>query len=130
MNPEAYLPLFEGNAAVPGAQERLVIRRDQYGIPHIEARNDHDAWLGMSTYVMVYERFREDPEAVVSEVAGSMGLRCDPTKILEKFGRPPAKKPMSITREWVELIESEFGDWLSRYGYETPGEFKFKAVRS
>jgi penicillin amidase len=41
------LPLTDGTRTVPGIHRPVVIRRDRWGIPHIEADNDADAWYGL-----------------------------------------------------------------------------------
>ena len=40
------LPVTQGDLSVPGIQRPVLIRRDGYGIPHIEAEGD-DAWYGL-----------------------------------------------------------------------------------
>ena len=37
------LPTLDGTLAVSGLTGRIEIRRDRFGIPHIEAGNDADA---------------------------------------------------------------------------------------
>lgn len=41
------LPTTAGSLAVPGLHQKLVIRRDAWGIPHIDARTEDDAWFGL-----------------------------------------------------------------------------------
>ena len=41
------LPITSGALQVSGITRPVVIKRDQYGIPHIEAENDDDAWYGL-----------------------------------------------------------------------------------
>jgi penicillin amidase len=41
------LPLTEGQLEVPGIEDPISIRRDRWGIPHIEASNERDAWFGV-----------------------------------------------------------------------------------
>jgi len=41
------LPITSGTLKVPGISGPILIRRDQYGIPYIEAENDDDAWYGL-----------------------------------------------------------------------------------
>ena len=36
------LPLTQGTLRVPGLQSPVRIHRDRWGIPHIEADNEHD----------------------------------------------------------------------------------------
>ena len=41
------LPITTGTLGVSGVNQPLLIRRDRYGIPYIEAQGDEDAWYGL-----------------------------------------------------------------------------------
>jgi len=41
------LPIVEGTLPVSGTSAPIEIQRDRFGIPHIEAGNDADAWFGV-----------------------------------------------------------------------------------
>ncbi len=41
------LPLTEGTLEVLGIRQPVLIRRDKYGIPYIEAQHDEDAWYAL-----------------------------------------------------------------------------------
>ena len=41
------LPTTSGTLEVPGVRRAVLIRRDGYGIPYIEAEDDEDAWYGL-----------------------------------------------------------------------------------
>lgn len=41
------LPITTGTLGVSGVNQPLLIRRDRYGIPYIEAEGDEDAWYGL-----------------------------------------------------------------------------------
>ncbi len=43
----ARLPQTRGTLILPGPHAPVTIRRDRYGIPYIEAQDDHDAWFGL-----------------------------------------------------------------------------------
>ena len=43
----ASLPQLEGAVRAPGLEAGLVIRRDAWGVPHIEAQSEADAWFGL-----------------------------------------------------------------------------------
>lgn len=40
-------PTTDGEFRVEGTSETLTIRRDEWGIPHVRAENDADAWYGL-----------------------------------------------------------------------------------
>lgn len=42
----AALPRRDGELTVPGLKEPITIHRDGYGVAHIRAANEHDAWFG------------------------------------------------------------------------------------
>ena len=41
------LPTTRGRLVVPGVRRSVVIRRDRYGVPYIEAETDDDAWYAL-----------------------------------------------------------------------------------
>jgi penicillin amidase len=41
------LPVTEGALSVPGLEQPISVARDRYGIPHITAHGDLDAWFGL-----------------------------------------------------------------------------------
>jgi penicillin G amidase len=41
------LPLLAGELSLQGPSAPVTIRRDNFGIPHIEAQSDDDAWFGL-----------------------------------------------------------------------------------
>ena len=41
------LPITSGKLEVSGVRKSVLIRRDEYGIPYIEAKGDEDAWYGL-----------------------------------------------------------------------------------
>ena len=41
------LPIISGTIEVSGIYRPIVVHRDRYGIPHIEAQGDEDAWYGV-----------------------------------------------------------------------------------
>lgn len=41
------LPTTEGELSIDSLSASVTIRRDEYGIPHIDAGNDWDAWFGL-----------------------------------------------------------------------------------
>src|SRR4030042_298898 len=41
------LPTLEGTLTVEGVSASIEIRRDRFGVPHIQAADDADAWFGV-----------------------------------------------------------------------------------
>ncbi len=46
LNPTAALPQMDGSLTVSGLTARITIYRDAYGIAHVRAENELDAWFG------------------------------------------------------------------------------------
>jgi hypothetical protein len=82
-----------------------------------QAMSLYSGWAEHSHYEMIYERFRDNPEEIVMEIADVMGLDCDPADILDQVGRPPEKKVFCITQEQIEFIEQEYKGWMEEHGY-------------
>ena len=40
-------PITKGTIQISGPNRDITIRRDRFGVPHINAATDHDAWFGM-----------------------------------------------------------------------------------
>ena len=76
------LPTVSGEITVPGAGSAVTVRRDRYGIPYIEAKNDEDAWYGVGfcqgqDRAFQLEMLVRVARGTVSEVAGPAGLAVD-----------------------------------------------------
>ncbi len=41
------LPTYDGDQQVPGLRDQIVIRRDRWAVPHVEASSEADAWFGL-----------------------------------------------------------------------------------
>ncbi len=76
------LPTVSGEIEVAGAGSAVTIRRDDYGIPYIEAGSDEDAWYGVGfcqgqDRAFQLEMLLRVARGTVSEVAGPAGLGVD-----------------------------------------------------
>jgi penicillin amidase len=78
----ASLPQTSGRIQVAGLAAPVDIVRDAYGIPHISARSEADAWFGLG-FVHAQDRLfqmeitRRVGEGRLSELLGKPGLRSD-----------------------------------------------------
>jgi hypothetical protein len=68
------LPVTDGTLEVPGVHQRILIRRDQYSIPYIEADNDEDAWYGLG-FCQGQDRAFQTDYPGQSSPSGRVGLR-------------------------------------------------------
>ena len=78
-----------GTLALPGLKHQVVVTRDQYGVPHIKAENDEDAFFALG-YVHAQDRFwqmefqRHIFQGTLSEVFGAATIEQD--KFLRTLG--------------------------------------------
>lgn len=75
-------PVLDGALAAPGAHDTVRIRRDAYGIPHIDATTEDDAWYGLG-YVHAQDRLfqldlsRRMAHGEVSALLGERAIELD-----------------------------------------------------
>jgi penicillin G amidase len=79
---KAAIPQLEGSITAAGLEAPVTIRRDEYGIPYIEAANEHDVWFGMG-YACAQDRlwqlewYRRRGTGTWAEAAGPVGVESD-----------------------------------------------------
>ena len=76
------LPISSGDLKVPGVKRPVVIRRDGYGIPYIEAQEEQDAWYGLGfcqgqDRAFQLEGLLRVSRGTLSEMIGPKGLAVD-----------------------------------------------------
>ena len=76
------LPIVSGDLEVPGIKRPVVIRRDGYGIPYIEAEEEDDAWYGLGFCQGQDRGFQLEGllrvgRGTLSEMVGPKGLAID-----------------------------------------------------
>src|SRR5271169_2670038 len=75
-------PVVDGRIVVAGLQNPVTVQRDEFGIPHITAGNEHDLFFAEG-YVHAQDRLwqmdvtRRAGEGRLSEVFGSSTLKFD-----------------------------------------------------
>lgn len=76
------LPVIKGEITLPGLEYPVTVWRDQNGVPHIEARNEHDLYIAQG-YVTAQDRLfqmdlsRRQASGRLSEVVGEVALDTD-----------------------------------------------------
>jgi penicillin G amidase len=89
------LPRMDGTVRLPGITEAVSIRRDAYGIPHIEAQQEADAWFGMG-YACAQDRlwqlewYRRRGTGRWAEVAGAGAVAGD--RLFRRFALDAASQ--------------------------------------
>src|SRR5258708_3599372 len=76
------LPVTSGTLRIAGVGGRVRIDRDSWGIPHIDAQNEHDAWFGLGfcqgqDRAFQLETILRVSRGTVAEMVGAKGLPID-----------------------------------------------------
>ncbi len=76
------LPRTRGRLRVPGTEGPITIRRDRWGIPHVDAGTDADAWFGLGfchaqDRAFQLELLRRVGSGTLSELIGPDGIPID-----------------------------------------------------
>ncbi len=76
------IPQCDGELRLPGLHQRVILRRDTYGIGHVAAENEHDAWFGQGyaaaqdrLWQMEFDRLRG--QGRWAEAAGPSAIATD-----------------------------------------------------
>lgn len=80
------LPITRGTLRVDGLEAPITIRRDAWGIPHVDARTDADAWFGLGFCQGQDRAFQL--ETVVRVVRGTLAELIGPVVLgVDRFAR-------------------------------------------
>ncbi len=125
------LPRADGEAVLPGLQERVVVRRDVHGVPHIKAASDHDAYAALG-YVHAQDRFwqmemnRRAGAGRMSEVLGVAALETDRflrTLGLYRLAEASLGYLRPEVREALQAYADGVNGWLRSRDGALPPEF-------
>jgi len=100
-----------GDVAVHGVDDEIVIRRDGFGVPHIDAGSDHDAWFGLGFAIGQDRTFQLDfyRRAVSGTMAAAMGPVALPhDRLVRRIGyRRAAERQLdSLGADTVDLVRA------------------------
>jgi penicillin amidase len=106
------LPITRGTLEIHGIHQDVVIRRDEYGIPYIEAQEDHDAWYALGfcqgqDRAFQIEGLKRVVRGTLSELVGSAGLPVD--KLSRRIGF------FRTAQEQWEVLDEEIRQMLESY---------------
>jgi len=124
------LPTTSGRLTVPGLCQTVVIRRDRWGVPHITAQNDADAWFALGfcqgqDRAFQLELLRRVVRGTLAELFGPAALPVD--RLSRRIGLHRASKrqlsaldPELLTVAWafVAGINAGMRDGLRRRPHE------------
>jgi penicillin amidase len=75
-------PVTDGELQIPGPAGPVTVRRDKWGVPHIEAETDGDAWFGLGfchgqDRAFQLETLQRLSRGTLAEMVGPAGLPAD-----------------------------------------------------
>lgn len=113
------LPDYDDNLAVAGVTAEVEIIRDSYGMPHIYAANDHDAYFALG-YAMAQDRLfqmdmvRRTVHGRMAEVLGASLVEADQLFLALTAAKLPAEMVAELPDE-VRAALSAFADGVNAY---------------
>ena len=113
------LPVTSGTLAIPGLKGTVKVYRDTNGVPHIEAKNEHDLFLAQG-FVTAQSRLfqmdlsRRQASGTLSEVAGKATVNQD--KFFRTLGlRRWAKKSYASYSNHSQAVLQWYADGVNAY---------------
>jgi penicillin amidase len=139
-------PTVDGELRIAGLESAVTIQRDDYGVPHIAAKNEHDLFFAQG-YVHAQDRLwqmdisRRAGQGRLSEILGSSALKFDRLfrtigilRIAEKLEqnlRPDSRRVLEAYSEGVNaFIESHHGKYPVEFDMLNYSPEKWKPVHS
>lgn len=139
-------PMVDGELRIAGLQSAVTIQRDDYGVPHIAAENEHDLFFAQG-YVHAQDRLwqmdlsRRAGQGRLSEVLGSSTLKFDKLfrtvgilRIAEKLEQnlhPDSRRVLEAYSDGVNaFIESHHGKYPIEFDMLNYSPEKWKPVHS
>jgi len=130
---QASLATVNGTLLVPGLKEQVEIRRDEYGVPHIYAKNTYDLFFAQG-FVIAQDRLwalemtRYVSQGRVSELIGRAGLPHDRLVRTLTFHGPYDDAEWTNYHPEARLILGAYADGVNAFirqaGDNLPVEFK------
>ena len=131
------LAQIDGELDIPGLREPVEVIRDEWGIPHIYARNDDDLFLAQG-YVMAQDRlwqmemWRRWHEGRLSEVFGPEAFDYDRRTRLLMFRGPWDKSEWTSYHPEAERIFTAYANgvnaYIEQHRENLPVEFQLTGV--
>jgi len=132
------LARIQGELAVPGLKELVEVLRDEWGIPHIYARNTHDLFFAQG-YVTAQDRlwqmemWRRWHEGRLAEIFGPKAFEYDVRTRLMMFRGPWDAAEWSSYHPEAEQIFTAYANGVNAFieqnANNLPVEFKLTGIR-
>lgn len=105
-------PTTSGTLEVPGVRRAVVVRRDGYGIPYIEAEVDEDAWYGLGfcqgqDRAFKLETLLRVARGTLAELVGRRGVNVD--RLSRRIGF------LHAARLQIEVLDPEIRGMLEAF---------------
>jgi penicillin amidase len=104
------LPQVEGTIELEGLGRRVLVRRDRWGVPHIEARSHDDLWFAQGfchaqDRLFQMDFYRRVVRGRLSEMAGEEGLPIDRLMLTLGIRRAAEREVETIAPELRRRLE-------------------------
>lgn len=105
------LPVTSGTLEVSGISSPVFIRRDNYGIPYVEADNDDDAWYGLGfcqgqDRAFQIEMFLRTARGTVAEIVGHEAIAIDRLSRRIGFQRVAERQLEYLDDEILRMLQA------------------------
>jgi penicillin amidase len=105
------LPITSGELRVPGPAAPITIRRDRWGVPHVEAQSDADAWFGLGfcqgqDRAFQLEMLLRVARGTLAELVGPHGLALDRVSRRVGFRRAAVAQLAAQSAEMRAAVEA------------------------
>jgi len=134
----ASLAQIDGDLRTPGLRDTVRVLRDEWGVPHIYAKNLDDLFFAQG-FVQAQDRlwqmemYRRTYEGKLSEVAGPTMLRHDRLARLLRYRGPWDEREFGSYHPEGRRILQSFADgvnaYIARAGENLPVEFKITGIK-
>jgi penicillin amidase len=127
-----YVPEYEGEIIVPGLENKVTVYRDERGMPHIYAGNEHDLYFAVG-FITAQERLwqmdliRRSSTGRLSEVFGKSYVQAD---MFSRCLGIKEKSRIVLKNEDTEILDclqaytDGVNNFIERAGKNLPVEFK------
>ncbi|MGC1492342.1 MAG: penicillin acylase family protein, partial [Candidatus Acidiferrum sp.] len=125
------LPQLDGTISLPGLQKEVIVKRDQWGVPHIRAASLEDA-VEAQGYVMAQDRLwqldlmRRASRGQLSEIVGPLALKSDRQFRIYGFSRIAEREYAAMDKDSRALMEAYargVNDFIDQHQKNLPLEF-------
>ena len=128
-------PTYSGNLSLNGLQDKVEVKYDTYGIPHIYAHNEHDAYMALG-YVHAQERLfqmemiRRVATGTLAEILGPDLLNVD--KLFRTLG--VAQKSKEFVKQYKasnaahKTATEAYFDGINEFVHNGPTPIEFRII--